>query len=947
MSTSQAIMVDDTRGGGFNLTTSQISSSMEDIARHRTTRLPKSWLQNLRFLTVDKEDDVDSDNDQLGPAGKKETGKAKQSCARRELDVAIPTTRHFCYPRRWSSRSNLSEDSELRDTFCAHVAAVTCAHCKNIPLFTNRSRTTRFRIHRAFPKIESPELSKQSDPCRHFVAVSYCWDAQSSDQTGAIEDPYTVVEEDGSVRNIRASKQTIDRAVAFAAQNGYRMIWIDQECIEQDKPDQKEIAIQFMDMVYLYAHITIGLYSARLEQIHLNCLLSCWERQVIRTLGLEKRGPRPAQSRRQLSFDLSIVREAFKRVANDPWNSRAWILQETFASAGNMLILLPYVPGVTTRHLRLYIERLLRPSAAVGQLVDEIIRFKWFHPPIERHRFNYDVPVGGVLPRDVCSAATAISFLRYRDNSVPADRLAIIANMCGYELRLNPAAIQKTQSSLALCVMALAIMNGDFSLLALELYESLPRTQDTNLSLWSHLKTRMENFHNASSTGMVPIGAALGSPAPESYHLSSEGLRLPGLMWKVQRFISLRSIQKKYRSSWLDLDDENHRIFTQYYSGDKDDYLQQIKMHQSMRHHMYRRKHAITQILFDVLMQLKKKKEIEVADAIWQSVWKHALPHSERRFERISSVMHLPSNLRNENRAEMFDIQQIDCRTYSPEWFINRIMRDGRFWVADIVRSSQDTGYPLTGNDKSFPWQATEKMLNDLFDNDQLEIHDQNKRDDSNLGTDGSGNTTTQGPGSVDLGSVVKGKIQGGLDKSMVQQGTETHDQNKGDDSNLGADRSGNTTTQEPGSVNLGSIVKGKIEWGLVGFAMHQLTEKGYPQRPEPTTEMTSLACIHQLTIIACLVKEEGFNQAEQLRGQYAVFDVDGAADAHTMVLTPFSAQLEGIPAPAVRSMGVSWVVERAIADEPDTGYESFRPLRPVPGMWQISLIPGGRYRVV
>jgi hypothetical protein len=108
---------------------------------------------------------------------------------------------------------------------CVHVCELTCDYCKHIPLFPNQGAITTFKIRRIDPKAWTR--------CRHFVAISYCWAAQTAGTEENPKVPYKVVEEDGSVRDMRASSSTIDRVVEFARQNGFRMIWIDQVGTEQ------------------------------------------------------------------------------------------------------------------------------------------------------------------------------------------------------------------------------------------------------------------------------------------------------------------------------------------------------------------------------------------------------------------------------------------------------------------------------------------------------------------------------------------------------------------------------------------------------------------------------------------------------------------------------------------------------------------------------------------
>ena len=371
-------------------------------------------------------------------------------------------------------------------------------------------------------------------PCDHFVAVSYCYSAQpgfgdDGDNDVQGEDHlYSIVEEDGSTRQARAPRAVIDRAVAFAAQNGYRMVWIDQvkficdddsskslidgqECIEQDNELERTLGVEAMDFVYVNAHITIGLYSANLKQEHLDNLLMLDE-DVANAIGLRSRGPVWRKLRNRIAHGPTLV-EALKRVTHDPWNTRAWILQEAFASAENMLILLPQANGVSTKHLRLVCHQMSSTEICISfevlylclkianvvasrliydvELEQVTKRLEWFSLRAPKER-QPEISVGGARPRDTCNAAVALAFLRLRDNSVVAGRLAIIANLCGYELRFDSLALQRLQRSLALCVLALSVMNGDLSLLTPEMYAAPCVHQMSNICEFRLLLTKRQ-----------------------------------------------------------------------------------------------------------------------------------------------------------------------------------------------------------------------------------------------------------------------------------------------------------------------------------------------------------------------------------------------------------------------------------------------------------------------
>lgn len=243
-------MIDDTRTVDCTVTESQVASSIEEIRQHAISRLlAKRWARSLRFLTFDDEDGFETDhlispqpseNPNSESNAPYSSPKRKEMCARCEFGVRLPSTGHHCAFHKGPSRSFPDENFNKADLdACSHVRDLTCSYCQHVPLFPSHGKARRFRIRRVVPERETLPEPQEWDPieynefpCSHFVAVSYCWESQfanfDGEEEGVDEAPYTVVEEDGSIRPARAPRSTLDRVVAFAAQNGYRLIWIDQ-----------------------------------------------------------------------------------------------------------------------------------------------------------------------------------------------------------------------------------------------------------------------------------------------------------------------------------------------------------------------------------------------------------------------------------------------------------------------------------------------------------------------------------------------------------------------------------------------------------------------------------------------------------------------------------------------------------------------------------------------
>lgn len=217
-------MLDDTRELLQDITLSQQSllQNVDDILSHPITRThARAWVDSLRVLTFDDGHD-DQDEESAQRHEKTLSGQCQPCQARLPLPCG-----HICDHLAPDGTNFDDREIELQKYAnpCVHVQERSCDYCQNIPLFPNEGNVTKFCIRR----LKQPTTNDTED-CNHFVAVSYCWSSESIDED--INSPaYQVVGEDGSIREARAAKDTIDRAVAFARENGLRMIWIDQVCL--------------------------------------------------------------------------------------------------------------------------------------------------------------------------------------------------------------------------------------------------------------------------------------------------------------------------------------------------------------------------------------------------------------------------------------------------------------------------------------------------------------------------------------------------------------------------------------------------------------------------------------------------------------------------------------------------------------------------------------------
>jgi hypothetical protein len=138
-----------------------------------------------------------------------------------------------------------------------------------------------------------------------YIAISYCWGrTASSDKPLRIRVPSRTKPGETEIRNARASRDTLQRSLDYAAAKGVKRIWIDQECIHQDDDKDKQDAMQNMHLVYRRAKNTLVL------------------------LGRHVQTPAEITSLHHSILSVGKCPELKKRITGDKWFTRAWTCQE-------------------------------------------------------------------------------------------------------------------------------------------------------------------------------------------------------------------------------------------------------------------------------------------------------------------------------------------------------------------------------------------------------------------------------------------------------------------------------------------------------------------------------------------------------------------------------------------------------------------------------------------
>lgn len=188
----------------------------------------------------------------------------------------------------------------------------------------------------------------------------------------------------------------------------------------------------------------------------------------------------PASRREVLSVTATM-----RLLSQDRWLTRAWILQEFIVSGAFMTFLCRstvQVPG----------DRFAGPPGEVKFSMEELKFLKhsltvYSQLSTMPNMFPKDEDDPNKLLRDLSAASNgfttrstmaemrwgslafnadgAFNLLEGYENSRVADRLAILANLCGYKVRLDTDTLTAMEFGFATCFLTLMLLNGDISFL--------------------------------------------------------------------------------------------------------------------------------------------------------------------------------------------------------------------------------------------------------------------------------------------------------------------------------------------------------------------------------------------------------------------------------------------------------------------------------------------------
>jgi hypothetical protein len=694
-------------------------------------------------------------------------------------------------------------DKAQRSNYADDSWTAKCRVCAWYPEFPHKWKPRKFRL--VNPTVDHPAWFDTGDDhnvasidiCMHYVAVSYCWPPRDEKP---IPRSYTVRDLNGRVRTSRALDDVLDRAVDFANSCGLRMIWIDQECLPQPTEtstkadwDMQELGIQSMDIVYNRAMYTAGLLNVEIttqEQAKAieTLLHSDWE-TTQRTMNLQH---------------CEHIIRFLDETCQDRWYTRAWVIQEAIC-AGLKLVLAfrcnaglsfsskfrygyacekedrPYhslddhARGLDStlmcislsefwRILDVMQTLLLRDFSVTGSMLvrsDYAPADLWLgaravlqavgshHPRTVKANTLQQVMMtyseGQYGKRPTINAAGALTLLKHRECYFESDRLAIIANMCDYDFRLDTKAIGHNFHSLRLAILALALNNGDLSLLTPEAYpppneiysgDAYPEHASSSLLFQSFFleapwieHCQVRDFLNVRLQSVIPAS------------VTPDGLLLNAYLWSVDREIDFTLVQSTWADAWESLrcwrmfvDRQKSETLEQYHARNAaifqwfsrpgvsqralevfrqfgyipdDSAVWESIDHRGVQMIRYVDCHRVKQvpamqdliarIIFDILRYTLTVSEEGalargLATSIWQSVRIDQVPGSENPLpDEVGDALFDHVDVLTRPFATLQLEETLD-KTFAQLWFVDRIMETGRLWCGTYIPPSGTDG---------------------------------------------------------------------------------------------------------------------------------------------------------------------------------------------------------------------------------------------------------------
>ena len=439
--------------------------------------------------------------------------------------------------RQILSRRGSSLVSELL-SIQRHIEPVEKAHkwaANPRCLLYRKSSPTSFRL------IYNQNLNKD------FVAIS--WAQKPSAYENPVWGKYSLIsprlrrEERLNVRNV-----VFDRIVKYLEFAEIDIFWIDRICIDQNDEERKARAMNSMDLVYRNATKALGLLTT---PIRTKKGLRLIELLLSGQLCREQKGSCYVFQGNIFYYDIIRLIQILHDLTNDPWWTRAWVFQEEYLSGLQMDLLIPIAPAVHRNSHPSFIPGELRVGACDLRKHATVFLLAYKNTSWVRYQASCDRILGIIgkynilLPGPsnglVCMSARILADIGKRDITEPWDVLAITANACGYDRRLDKDPLMRVKKSLSLCLLALLLLNGEVLRTSFDSDEASNDPLDVDIATCMKQMSLRDNSPHISAR-QLSFFKNCRLPSVQFCH---RGVQTSGFLWelKCEHRIHTRSLR--------------------------------------------------------------------------------------------------------------------------------------------------------------------------------------------------------------------------------------------------------------------------------------------------------------------------------------------------------------------------------------------------------------------
>lgn len=385
---------------------------------------------------------------------------------------------------------------------------------------------------------------------RSFIAVSYTWKVPVGEPMS--KGAYSVETRiDGEYAPNKVRDAVLDRVIRYAGYVACQYLWIDQECTDRENKREHEIAMYNMDLVYRYSVYPVAVLSAEVRSDEELAILACLLKGDF--VHGNSTSP-PLHPNRDAQQNARKALELLYRITSDLWWNRAWPYQEDYHAGTQMRLLIrchPNLENVKRENKKIFGGLSGELTISSADFRRELTRFCFAYKDILdkstcetvlRKATKYNVfralsseltgmkPMYPLIFRDIGS----------REIEQHSDMLAIAANCCDYSIRISAEELKKTEASLSISILALALLNG----------EVLVSTEDRDS--WS-LDTKIFQFLQERSLVLHQMDRQQltfqKSCRLDKVKLTAEGICTTGHLWQLYKEIRISGSR---RSSFED-----------------------------------------------------------------------------------------------------------------------------------------------------------------------------------------------------------------------------------------------------------------------------------------------------------------------------------------------------------------------------------------------------------